>query len=131
MKWTVRSKDTAHHFGYEGVAVLATPSLFLWMELACAKAVEGLLPEGLRHVGTRMDARHLAATPVGLPVTVEAELVDVRNRLLTFRCEARDPAELVGEGIHERLIVDWDRFCRELDEKKRMWNGKKDRLAAR
>lgn len=129
-QWTVRSKDTAHRQGYEGVAVLSTPSLFLWMELACAKVVEGLLPEGLRHVGTRMDARHLAATPVGFPVTVDAELVDVKKRLLVFRCRARDPAELVGEGIHERLIVDWERFCRDLDEKKRTWNAKKTRLAA-
>ena len=86
--------------------------------------MEGVLPEGLRHVGTRTDARHLAATPIGLPVTAEAELVEVRGRLLVFRCRARDPAEVVGEGFHERLIVDWERFCRSVERKKAEWDGK-------
>lgn len=113
----VRPEDTADFQGYKGVPVLSTPTLFLWMELACAEAVEGLLPPELCHVGTRTDARHLAATPVGIPVTAEAELVEVEGRRLVFRCRAHDPVERIGEGIHERLIVDWSRFCRALEEK--------------
>ena len=116
----VRVEDTADFQGYEGVPVLSTPSLFLWMELACAAAVEGLLPPGLRHVGTRTDARHLAATPIGLKVTAEAELIKVDGRRLIFRCQARDPVGLIGEGIHERWIVDWAQFCQGLEEKKRI-----------
>lgn len=114
---TVRPEDTADFQGYKGVPVLSTPSLFLWMELACAAAVEGLLPPGLKHVGTRTEARHLAATPIGMKVTAEAELVEVDGRRLVFRCQARDPVEVIGEGIHERWIVDWKQFCRALEEK--------------
>lgn len=115
---TVRREDTADSQGYKGVPVLSTPSLFLWMELACAQAVEGFLPKGLRHVGTRTEARHLAATPIGVPVTAVAELAEVDGRRLVFRCQARDPMEKIGEGIHERMIVDWDRFCRAMEQKK-------------
>ncbi len=106
----VTVENTARHLGSGNVAVFATPEMVRWMERAAVAAVDHLLPEGYQTVGIRVDVRHLAATPLGMTVRTRAELLEVDGRKLTFRVEAFDEVEKVGEGIHERMIVDLGRF---------------------
>lgn len=114
----VAEEDTARHLGSGGVRVLATPQMILLMERAGVAAVDALLPAGCVTVGAHLDVRHLAPTPVGFQVRAVAELVAVEGRRLTFRVAVHDDAELVGEGQHERYIVDLERFGRRVAEKK-------------
>ena len=80
------------------------------LEEAALHAVEGLLPPGQQTVGTRLDISHTAATPVGMRVTAHAEVIKVDGRKLTFRLWAEDQVERIGEGLHERIIVNVERF---------------------
>ena len=106
----VGTRDTAPHIGSGKIKVLATPVMVSLMEEAALNAVEGLLPPGHQTVGTRLDISHTAATPVGLRVTARAELTRVDGRRLTFRVWADDERERIGEGTHERIVVDVSRF---------------------
>ncbi len=115
----VIEENTARHLGSGGVSVLATPRMILLMERAGVAAVDHLLPEGYRTVGAHLDVSHLAPTPVGLTVTARAELIEVDGRRLTFRVEAHDGVELVGEGTHQRYIVNVERFGQRVAEKAR------------
>lgn len=92
------------------VPVLATPALIALMEQAAVRALEGRLLAGQTSVGIRIDVRHLAATPIGMGVRARAVLVAVEGRRLTFQIEAWDDAEKVGEAVHERVLVDVERF---------------------
>ena len=113
----VGTRDTAPHVGSGKIKVLATPVMVMMMEEAALNAVEGLLPEGHQTVGTRLDITHTAATPVGMRVTATAELVKVEGRKLTFRVAARDEKESIGEGTHQRIIVNVARFDKRAQEK--------------
>lgn len=106
----VGTRDTAPHVGSGKVKVLATPVMVSLMEEASLNAVEGLLPPGHQTVGTRLDITHVAATPVGLRVRAGAEVTRVDGRRLTFRVWADDEKERIGEGTHERIVVDVARF---------------------
>ena len=106
----VGTRDTAPHVGSGKVKVLATPVMVSLMEEASLNAVEGLLPPGHQTVGTRLDITHVAATPVGLRVRAGAEVLRVEGRRLTFRVWADDEKERIGEGTHERIVVDVARF---------------------
>ena len=114
----VREENTASHLGSGNVAVLATPEMIRLMEKAAVAAVDHLLPEGQRSVGVAVNVRHLAATPVGMKVRAQAELVAVDGRKLTFRVEAFDEAERVGEGEHRRVIIDLERFEMRVEAKR-------------
>jgi fluoroacetyl-CoA thioesterase len=103
---TVDETNVASSFGSGLIAVFATPAMVALMENAASRAVQPTLGEGQITVGTRVDVRHLAATPAGLEVRAQAELIEIDGRRLVFRVEAFDPAEKIGEGIHERAIVD-------------------------
>jgi len=109
-KLVVREEDTAKHLGSGNVAVLATPRMIALMEKASVKAVDHLLSPGQATVGSEIRVRHLAATPQGIEVKVYSELVEVEGRRLTFKVEAFDAREKVGEGVHIRYIIDLDRF---------------------
>lgn len=113
----VGTRDTAPHVGSGKIKVLATPVMVNLMEAAALNAVEGLLPEGHQTVGTRLDISHVAATPVGMQVIAHAELVKVDGRRLTFRVSAADEKETIGEGVHERIVVNVERFDRRTREK--------------
>jgi len=113
----VHEENTARHLGSGNVDVLATPEMIRLMEKAAVAAVDHLLAEGRCTVGVAVDVRHLAATPVGMKVRVRAELVTVDGRKLTFRVEAHDELERIGEGEHERVIVDLDRFKARVEAK--------------
>lgn len=93
-----------------GRRVLSTPSMIQLMEGASTEAVEHLLPEGWLTVGYLVNVRHLAAAPLGSRVKARAELIEVDGRRLTFRVEAWQGEKKLGEGIHERRIVELRRF---------------------
>jgi predicted thioesterase len=106
----VQPADTADALGNAGVHVLATPRLVALLEQAAIRAVEPHLPPGAGTVGTRIDVRHLAATPVGMRAVVRATLREVDGRRLVFDIEGHDEAERIVEGTHERFQIDQARF---------------------
>ena len=106
----VGTRDTAHHVGSGKIKVLATPVMVMLLEEAALNAVEGLLTPGYQTVGTHLDISHIAATPVGMRVKAYAEVTEVDGRKLTFRVWAEDEIERIGEGSHERIIVEVERF---------------------
>ena len=114
----VREENTARHLGSGNVAVLATPEMIRLMERAAVAAVDHLLPDGYRTVGVELKVRHLAATPMGMRVRAQAELVAVEGRKLTFRVEADDEVEKIGEGEHKRVIIDLERFEERVEAKR-------------
>ena len=92
--------------------VYGTPMMIYLMELAAAKAIAPYLPPGWVSVGVAVDVKHLAATPVGFTVVTRAEVVEWDGKTVTFAVEARDGADLVGEGRHVRAPIDRARFDR-------------------
>ena len=113
----VGTEHTAPHVGSGKIAVLATPVMVNLMEAAALAAVETRLPNGYQTLGIHLNVSHVAATPVGMSVHARAELIEVDGRRLTFQVSAEDENELIGEGTHERIIVDVARFDRRVLEK--------------
>lgn len=99
--------------------VFATPMMVTAMENAALNAVRDYLDPGESVVGTVVNVRHLAATPVGHMVTAEAVVTKVDGRRIEFTVSARDEIEEIGSGTHERMVVDMDRIAKRLDAKKR------------
>jgi fluoroacetyl-CoA thioesterase len=97
--------------------VLATPIMLLVMENAALDAVRAYLEPGESALGTVVDIRHLAATPVGQHVTAEAVVTEVSGRRIVFAVTARDEIEEIGSGTHERMVVDVRRLMQRLDAK--------------
>lgn len=119
-KITVTPEMTAVAMGSGALEVLATPSMIALMEGTAQEAVQNLLEDGQGTVGTRIDVRHLAATPVGMEVTCTAEVTEVDRRRIVFTVKAKDEKEVIGEGIHERFVIDNEKFfakCRQKLEK--------------
>lgn len=114
---TVDDTNTAASLGSGLVPVYGTPALIALLELAAVHAVMAHLPDGSTSVGTHLDVRHLAATPVGMRVRATAILTAVDGRRLTFAVEAYDEAEKIGEGTHTRVVVESARFVRRAEEK--------------
>jgi fluoroacetyl-CoA thioesterase len=107
---TVDRSNVASAFGSGHVDVFATPAMIALMENAAINAVDHLLAEGSATVGSAVSVRHLAATPIGLGVRARAELLEADGRRLSFRVEAFDPTEKIGDGTHERYIVNLERL---------------------
>jgi predicted thioesterase len=116
---TVAPEHTAPHVGSGRVPVLATPVVINLLEAAALAAVEHLLPEGHQSLGVQLDVRHFAATPVGMRVEAQAELIAVDGRMLKFRVSARDEREPISDGTHERVVVNVARFDRRMEAKAR------------
>ncbi|MEM0922078.1 MAG: thioesterase family protein [Pseudomonadota bacterium] len=114
----VGTNDTAPRVGSGKIAVLATPMMINLIEEAALDAVEARLPEGRQSLGTHLDVSHIAATPVGMEVTAEAELIAVDGRRLEFRVIARDSAEVIGEGRHQRVVVNAASFDERIRKKR-------------
>lgn len=114
---TVTPENTANAFASGTVDVYATPAMIALMEAAAVKALAAHLPAGITSVGTRLDVRHLAATPLGLVVTARATLIESDGRRLVFTVEAWDAVEKIGEGTHERFLIDIARFNHRLRDK--------------
>lgn len=107
---TVMPENTAQAVGSGLVPVFATPYMIALMEGAAANAVQAALAPDEGTVGTRLDVTHDAATPIGLKVWAEAELVKVEGRKLTFAVSAYDEREKIGGGVHERFIIKPEKF---------------------
>lgn len=118
---TVTQGLTAAHLAAEGLAVFSTPELVRFIERCALLGVRPFLAEGQDTVGTHVDVRHLAPTPVGMQVTARATLVEVDRRRLRFTVEVHDELDKVGEGTHERFVVDKDRQQRRVEEKVARW----------
>lgn len=113
----VGSKDTAAHVGSGVVQVLATPVVINLFESAALRAIEHLLPAGYQSLGTRLDVRHIAATPVGMKVSASARVARVEGRTVYFVLEAHDERELIADGAHERVIVNVAKFDARVQKK--------------
>jgi fluoroacetyl-CoA thioesterase len=110
-------EHTAPKVGSGLVPVLATPVMINLVEAAALDAIEHLLPQGHQSLGTHLDIRHFAATPVGMQVRATAELIKLDGRTLFFRVEARDEREAIGDGTHERVVVNVARFDQRVQRK--------------
>lgn len=106
----VGDQHTAPHVGSGKVAVLATPVMVNLMEAAALDAAERFLPSGHQSLGTHLDVRHIAATPVGMKARARAEVVAIEGRKIHFKVEAWDERELIGDGTHVRVVVNVARF---------------------
>src|SRR3954470_1713140 len=113
----VGEEHTAPRIGSGEVHVLATPVMINLFEAAALKAVEHLLPPGHQSLGTILNVRHIAATPVGMRVTARAFVTAVSGRTVTFRVEAHDEKELIGDGTHERVVVNVAKFDQRVQRK--------------
>jgi fluoroacetyl-CoA thioesterase len=90
--------------------VFATGFMIILMERACTELLAEHLDAGQGSVGVHVDVSHLAATPVGMTVAVDAECVEIIDRRVAFKVRAHDGLDLIGEGRHDRFVVDWDKF---------------------
>ncbi len=106
----VGEEHTAPRVGSGKVHVLATPVMINLIEAAALAAIEHLLPAGYQSLGTRLDVRHIAATPVGMKIFASATVESVSGRTVLFKVEARDEKELIGDGTHERVVVNVAKF---------------------
>lgn len=94
--------------------VFATPAMVALMEQSAVKAIKDVLLEGSTTVGTKIDIAHTRATPIGMLVTAESTLVEIDGRRLVFKTSASDEKGVIGEGTHERFIVDREKFLSNL-----------------
>jgi fluoroacetyl-CoA thioesterase len=118
---TVTDDMTPAHLRSEPIRVLSTPDMIRLIEQTAIEAVAPCLPPGQTTVGTRVDVAHLAATPVGMVVTITVELVEIDRRRLGFRVEVRDELDEAGKGTHERFIVDASQRMPRLKDKLDRW----------
>ena len=113
----VGEEHTAPRVGSGAIHVLATPVMINVIEAAALAAVERLLPAGHQSLGTVLNVRHIAATPVGMRVTATATVQRVEGRTIYFMVEARDERELIGDGTHERVVVNVAKFDQRVQRK--------------
>jgi fluoroacetyl-CoA thioesterase len=113
----VGEQHTAPRIGSGRIRVLATPVMINLIEAAALAAVEQSLPENHQSLGTHLDVTHVAATPVGMRVRATAEVLRVEGRTVYFRVRAEDERELIGEGTHERVVVNLERFDQRVQAK--------------
>jgi fluoroacetyl-CoA thioesterase len=97
--------------------VFATAQMIAFVEWACVHALAPYLSPHQRTVGTRVEMTHTAATPIGMNVTAAVELVSFDGRTLHFKAACHDEKEPIGEGFHERVVIDYDRFMTRLARK--------------
>ena len=119
MKLLVTSESAITFLGMDGPRVLSTPHMIGRMELTARDALLPFLEPGFDTVGTHVDVYHLAAAPVGTVVTFTAKVIAVDDRRIQFRVEAWDEKEKIGEGTHERAIINIAKFAARLAQKSR------------
>ncbi|HEX6979894.1 MAG TPA: thioesterase family protein [Alphaproteobacteria bacterium] len=116
---TVPRVSTAFGSFRDMPAVFATAYMVGFVEATCIEALKPYLAAHQRTVGTYIDMSHSAATPVGMKVTAEVELIAIEGRRLRFRVECRDEREVIGAGYHERAIIDAAKFMARVEAKAR------------
>jgi len=114
----VAEEDLVSHLGGVSVDVLSTPRLIQLLEEAAINAIQDFLPSDQLSLGTRINMKHLSATPTGMKVTAHALLKQVEKSRLFFVVDAYDEKEKVAEGEHERILVPKDRFLARLQKKR-------------
>ena len=114
---TVTKELTAISLGSGDLEVYATPAMIALMEETASESVKPKLEIGQGSVGTYIAIKHLAATPIGMHVRCESELVEVDGRRLVFNITAYDEKEKIGEGTHERFIISNDKFQSKVNSK--------------
>ncbi|MDI6696412.1 MAG: thioesterase family protein [Anaerolineales bacterium] len=117
--FVVEEQYTAAHIGSGSLRVLATPSMIGMMERVSHALIAQQLPEGYSSVGTLVNVQHLAPTPMNARVRVLSQVVEVDGRKVTLHVEAWDDQEKVGEGQHQRVIIEVQRFLQRVTEKQR------------
>lgn len=115
---TVNESNTAKTMGSGTLDVFATPALVALMEETCWRSVADRLDEDCGTVGTLLEIKHTAPTPVGMEVTCESVLIEVDGRRLVFEVTARDAQGVVGEGRHERFVIQNGKFQAKADAKR-------------
>ena len=113
----VADEHTAPRVGSGAIHVLVTPVMINLFEAAALEACERLLPDGHQSLGTKLNVSHIAATPVGMRVTATATVVKTDGRNIHFAVSARDERDVIGEGTHERVVVNVERFDKRVQEK--------------
>jgi fluoroacetyl-CoA thioesterase len=114
----VGEQHTAPRVGSGLVHVLATPVMINLFEAAALDAVDQYLRAGYQSLGTVLNVRHIAATPVGMRVRATAEILRIEGRTVFLRVRAEDEAELIGDGLHERVIVNVGKFSLRVAKKR-------------
>ena len=117
-KLLVTSEVAISFLGVENARVLSTPHMIGFMERTCRDTVFPLLDPGHDTVGTHVNVAHLAAAPLGMSVTFTAEVLSATDRRIQFRVEAFDEKEKIGEGTHERAIINIAKFTTKMAQKK-------------
>ncbi len=107
---TVTKDNCASAVGSGALDVFSTPSMVALMENAACEVLRESLEAGQSSVGTKVDIAHLKATPLGDTVTATATLVEIDGRRLVFKVSASDSKGLIGEGMHERFIINVEKF---------------------
>ncbi len=114
----VTRETTVAHFHAQMPEAYGTPFMIYLMEVAASNAISHLLPPGWVSVGTEVNVKHLAATPVGRTVTATAKVVSVGGRLIAFSVEAHDGVERIGAGTHGRAVIELARFEQSMQAKR-------------
>ena len=114
----VTREITVAHYHPEMPEVYGTPFLIYLMEVAATNAIQPYLPSGYTSVGTVVNVKHLAATPVGRTVIAKAKVESMTDKTVTFAVESHDGHELIGSGTHTRAVIDVERFNRQLEFKR-------------
>ncbi|MBQ9721274.1 MAG: thioesterase family protein [Oscillospiraceae bacterium] len=114
----VTQDKTAAAVGSGSIEVFATPWMIAMMELSACNALAPFYDEGQSSVGTKLDVSHDAATPIGMKVCAEAEVVEVDRRRIVFQVTAWDEAGVIGKGTHERFLINAEKFLAKVEAKK-------------
>ena len=114
----VAYENTAIKYGSGTVSVFATPAMIGLMEKASINSVDSYLPKGYATVGTKVEIKHIAATPIDMEVVAQSELLEIDGPKLKFKVEACDDREKIGEGTHTRYIIKLEDFIKKVESKK-------------
>ncbi|HWZ30515.1 MAG TPA: thioesterase family protein [Bryobacteraceae bacterium] len=113
----VTDEIAINFLGLDGARVLATPAMIGLLEMTCRDSILPLLDAGFDSVGTEVNVKHLAATPMGMEVTFTSEVITVDDRRIRFKVAAFDEKEQIADGTHERFVINVERFAKRLAEK--------------
>ncbi len=113
----VSENNTARTMGSGALDVFATPAMISLMEKAASLALKTFIDEECSTVGTMINVKHMAATPIGMNVTARAELVEIDGKRLVFTVEAFDGKGKIGEGLHERFVINAQKFISKANSK--------------
>ena len=122
---TVTDEMTPAHLRQDPIRVLSTPDMIRLIEQTAIEATQPHLAAGQATVGTRVDVAHLAATPVGMTVTITVEVTEIDRRRLGFKVVVRDELDECGKGTHERFIIDGAQRLPRLQDKVNRWKQAK------